>query len=135
MRLLVESELELLISVSLLLLLPLVELESELELELSDVFDDTPTFRSTPIGNSDPSTACIKPPSVLGDSSCSSVIVDADESLRSSTAFFFLSSSSKSVTDLIASIFSTISILDSLLSPLSVQPAIFLATGAGDCIY
>jgi hypothetical protein len=141
-RLLVESELELLISVSL-LLLPPVELESKLELESLDVFDDTPTFGSTligntptfgssQIGNSDPSTARIEPPSVSGDSSCSSVIVDTDDSLGSSTAFF-LSSSSKSVTDLIASIFSIISILESL--PPSDQSAIFLATGAGDSMY
>jgi hypothetical protein len=70
---------------------------------LPDVFDDTPTFESTPVG-SNPSANRIEPPSALDDSSCtcSSVTVDADESLLfgSSTAFFFLSSSSsKSVTD------------------------------------
>jgi hypothetical protein len=107
MRLLVESELsELLVSVSLLLLLlPPVELESELELESSD---NTPTFESTPIGNLDPSTAPTGPPSVSGGLFLSSVMVVPDESLESSDLFFFLSLSlsSKSVTDLIASIFS-----------------------------
>jgi hypothetical protein len=73
MRLLVESELELLISVSLLLLVPPVELESELE--SSDVFDDTPTFESTPVGNSDPSTALTGPPSVSRGLFLSSVMV------------------------------------------------------------
>jgi hypothetical protein len=116
------------------LYIPPVELESEHE--SSDVFDDTPTFESTPIGNSDPSNALTGPPSVSGGLFLSSVMVVPDESLESSD--LFLSLSSKSVTDLIASIFSIIlSILESLLlsPPVSDRPAIFLATGAGDYMY
>jgi hypothetical protein len=137
MRLLVESELsELLMSVSLLLLLlPPVELESELELELESSdntpIGNTPTSGSTPVGNSDPSTALTGLPSVSGGLFLSSVMVVPDKSLfESSDLFFFLSLSlSSKSSDVIASIFSIISMLESL--PPSDRSAIFLATGAG----
>jgi hypothetical protein len=76
------------------------------------------------MGNSDPSTTPTGPPSVSGGLCLSSVMVVPNESLELSN--FFLSLSSKSGTDLIASIFSIISILELLLSLLLVRKSYLL---------